>query len=173
MMRSCRLKRILGKKTDNLDDRIKTGAQAVGFMTIALPCGFSTFPPVMQSISYLHQKETNTIIIPRASYSLKLFWSQRQESNLRPTDYKSVALPTELRWRISITTLIIYHFKHTLSSTKFNISVLRSNKVSLSLSLALHEAFFSRWQVLRRLFDYPKDQALHEKSMHHTLDFVD
>ncbi|GAI18468.1 unnamed protein product [marine sediment metagenome] len=24
--------------------------------------------------------------------------SQREESNLRPTDYESVALPTELRW---------------------------------------------------------------------------
>jgi hypothetical protein len=27
-------------------------------------------------------------------------WSQRRDSNPRPTDYKSVALPTELRWRI-------------------------------------------------------------------------
>ena len=26
--------------------------------------------------------------------------SQRQESKLRPADYKSAALPTELRWRI-------------------------------------------------------------------------
>ena len=26
-------------------------------------------------------------------------WSQRRDSNPRPTDYKSVALPTELRWR--------------------------------------------------------------------------
>ena len=25
-------------------------------------------------------------------------WSQRRDSNPRPTDYKSVALPTELRW---------------------------------------------------------------------------
>ena len=25
-------------------------------------------------------------------------WSQRRESNPRPTDYKSVALPSELRW---------------------------------------------------------------------------
>ena len=25
-------------------------------------------------------------------------WSQRPESNRRPTDYESVALPTELRW---------------------------------------------------------------------------
>ena len=25
-----------------------------------------------------------------------LYWSRQQESNLRPTDYKSVALPTEL-----------------------------------------------------------------------------
>ena len=27
--------------------------------------------------------------------------SHREDSNLRPTDYKSVALPTELRWRIA------------------------------------------------------------------------
>jgi hypothetical protein len=26
-------------------------------------------------------------------------WSQRRDSNPRPTDYKSVALPAELRWR--------------------------------------------------------------------------
>jgi hypothetical protein len=25
-------------------------------------------------------------------------WSQREDSNLRPTDYESVALPAELRW---------------------------------------------------------------------------
>ena len=30
--------------------------------------------------------------------SLVLTWSQRRESNPRPTDYKSVALPSELRW---------------------------------------------------------------------------
>ena len=29
---------------------------------------------------------------------LPLIWSQRRESNPRPTDYKSVALPSELRW---------------------------------------------------------------------------
>ena len=29
------------------------------------------------------------------------FWSQRRESNPRPTDYKSVALPSELRWPLS------------------------------------------------------------------------
>jgi hypothetical protein len=28
-------------------------------------------------------------------------WSQRRDSNPRPTDYKSVALPTELRWRLT------------------------------------------------------------------------
>ena len=28
-------------------------------------------------------------------------WSQRRESNPRPTDYKSVALPSELRWQPS------------------------------------------------------------------------
>jgi hypothetical protein len=27
-------------------------------------------------------------------------WSQREDSNLRPTDYESVALPAELRWLI-------------------------------------------------------------------------
>ena len=29
---------------------------------------------------------------------LSFKWSQRRESNPRPTDYKSVALPSELRW---------------------------------------------------------------------------
>ena len=29
-----------------------------------------------------------------------LKWSQRRDSNPRPTDYKSVALPAELRWHI-------------------------------------------------------------------------
>ena len=27
-------------------------------------------------------------------------WSQREGSNLRPADYESAALPTELRWRL-------------------------------------------------------------------------
>jgi hypothetical protein len=27
-------------------------------------------------------------------------WSQRRDSNPRPTDYKSVALPAELRWHM-------------------------------------------------------------------------
>lgn len=30
-------------------------------------------------------------------------WCQREESNLRPTDYESVALPTELRWQLTKT----------------------------------------------------------------------
>jgi hypothetical protein len=30
--------------------------------------------------------------------TLLFSWSQRPESNWRPTDYESVALPTELRW---------------------------------------------------------------------------
>ena len=36
-------------------------------------------------------------------------WSQRRDSNPRPTDYKSVALPTELRWlNIRIQNIILY-----------------------------------------------------------------
>jgi hypothetical protein len=36
-------------------------------------------------------------------------WSQRRDSNPRPTDYKSVALPTELRWLdIRIQNIILY-----------------------------------------------------------------
>ena len=36
---------------------------------------------------------------PTVSVTLMLpVWSQRRDSNPRPTDYKSVALPTELRW---------------------------------------------------------------------------
>ena len=30
----------------------------------------------------------------------RIKWSQRRDSNPRPTDYKSVALPTELRWPV-------------------------------------------------------------------------
>ena len=29
-----------------------------------------------------------------------IYWSQERELNSRPTDYESVALPTELSWRI-------------------------------------------------------------------------
>ena len=36
--------------------------------------------------------------------------SQRRESNPRPTDYKSVALPTELRWLITKIQKTIYPF---------------------------------------------------------------
>jgi hypothetical protein len=32
-----------------------------------------------------------------------LTWSQRRELNPRPTDYKSVALPAELRWLNNLT----------------------------------------------------------------------
>ena len=32
---------------------------------------------------------------------LKHRWSQRRELNPRPTDYKSVALPSELRWHLN------------------------------------------------------------------------
>ncbi len=34
---------------------------------------------------------------------LHIPWSQRRESNPRPTDYKSVALPSELRWHHKMT----------------------------------------------------------------------
>ena len=43
-------------------------------------------------------------------------WSQRRESNPRPTDYKSVALPPELRWPFSLQkrqlVSIIFHKKY-------------------------------------------------------------
>jgi hypothetical protein len=32
--------------------------------------------------------------------TLCFYWSHLTESNRRPTDYESVALPTELRWQI-------------------------------------------------------------------------
>lgn len=40
-------------------------------------------------------------------YNLLIILSWREESNPRPTDYKSVALPTELRQRESIHILFI------------------------------------------------------------------
>jgi hypothetical protein len=45
-------------------------------------------------------------------------WSQRQESNPRPTDYKSVALPAELRWHSKGTALIV----GAASATSRNLS---------------------------------------------------
>ncbi len=36
---------------------------------------------------------------PLATRAPLRLWSQRRDSNPRPTNYKSVALPTELRWR--------------------------------------------------------------------------
>jgi hypothetical protein len=35
---------------------------------------------------------------PLGNPTIWLHWSQRRDSNPRPTDYKSVALPAELRW---------------------------------------------------------------------------
>ncbi len=35
---------------------------------------------------------------PLQGYNSTYHWSQRRDSNPRPTDYKSAALPTELRW---------------------------------------------------------------------------
>ncbi len=51
--------------------------------------------------------DSRKTLIYRAS-----FWSQRQESNLRPTDYKSVALPSELRWREIATDIKLTHPHH-------------------------------------------------------------
>ena len=36
-------------------------------------------------------------------------WSHREESNLQPTDYKTVALPVELRWHICAVSLRLTH----------------------------------------------------------------
>ena len=36
--------------------------------------------------------------LPTAPNRGDIEWSQRTDSNRRPTDYKSVALPTETRW---------------------------------------------------------------------------
>lgn len=38
-----------------------------------------------------------------------LFWSHREESNLQPTDYKTVALPVELRWHMCAVPLRLSH----------------------------------------------------------------
>ncbi len=48
------------------------------------------------------QQSLNLSCLPISPLALKL-WCRLQDSNLRPTDYKSVALPTELRrqwWRM-------------------------------------------------------------------------
>ena len=47
-------------------------------------------PADLQSAPFNHSGTSPYIIA---------IWSQRRESNPRPTDYKSVALPAELRWR--------------------------------------------------------------------------
>ena len=45
---------------------------------------------------------------PLGNPTMGVYWSQRRDSNPRPTDYKSVALPAELRWpRLRI--LLIKH----------------------------------------------------------------
>lgn len=38
-----------------------------------------------------------------------LLWSHREESNLQPTDYKTVALPVELRWHMCAVPLRLSH----------------------------------------------------------------
>ncbi len=50
----------------------------------------------------------NTAKIKR--HKLLILWSWRQESNLRPTDYKSVALPTELRQLESLSAVQDGHY---------------------------------------------------------------
>ena len=39
-------------------------------------------------------------ISPNRLFTLLISVSHRRDSNPRPTDYKSVALPTELRWQV-------------------------------------------------------------------------
>ncbi len=48
-------------------------------------------PTDLQSVPFDHSGTP-----PRVTASTS--WSQRRDSNPRPTDYKSAALPTELRW---------------------------------------------------------------------------
>ena len=43
------------------------------------------------------------VVAPRRVEIRKGTWSQRRDSNPRPTDYKSVALPAELRWPNNLT----------------------------------------------------------------------
>ena len=63
----------------------------------SVPFDHSGTPPerlnISSPVTSRHARFDNAI-------TLDLKWSQRRDSNPRPTDYKSVALPAELRWHI-------------------------------------------------------------------------
>jgi hypothetical protein len=43
----------------------------------------------------------------RFNVSACFYWSHLPESNWRPIDYESIALPTELRWPVVLSSLFI------------------------------------------------------------------
>ena len=72
----------------NLGTPKRTDLQSVAFDHLAIS-------PKTSFSSKFHYTTMNVVTIKK-----ELVQSQRRESNPRPTDYKSVALPTELRWPI-------------------------------------------------------------------------
>ena len=75
------------------------------------------FRPISASGSNFNPRNTQSITVVKIIAVLELerkwtffkglqLWSQRRDSNPRPTDYKSVALPAELRWPDNLTSWI-------------------------------------------------------------------
>ena len=59
--------------------------------------------------------------------SPKGFWSCLLESNQRPHPYQGCALPTELKQRVSLTALLLYHSKTEMSSVFSQICNIQRN----------------------------------------------
>ena len=64
----------------------------------SVPFGRSGTPP---KIDYYYALKTVYVLITLFLKNPLNTWSQRRDSNPRPTDYKSVALPAELRWHMT------------------------------------------------------------------------
>ena len=74
---------------------------------------------------------------------LPVAWSQRRESNPRPADYKSAALPTELLWHDSIYNMN-YHIYKELKLTELSACFFGKAKVSEFVKWKNFEVFFIR-----------------------------
>ena len=80
-------------------------------------------------------------------------WSQRRDSNPRPTDYKSVALPTELRWPINtflITRIIILN-KLIIFLQPLKLMIIRLY-IPLLFNIMLFTAFFFLYLNLYNIY---------------------
>ncbi len=76
---------------------------------------------------------------------LILQWSQRRESNPRPTDYKSVALPSELRWQPSYQCTIRQYNSLIILFQAPNWSKMK-NYLIASLHLLIKSSYFTELQ---------------------------